>query len=221
MPVIVKDCPHCPATRSTFEIKWVENFAAPVWLVTATCAACRKPITAQVRRKDGTSASPNGIAGAIEPAFVILNAWPDRKAAGAPAHTPLAVARRFLEGESAYERHSWNAAVAMYRSALDIGTKALDGVPQGQTFFKRLEWLHDNHRITPDMRSWADQVRIDGNDALHDPEEFTEADAKPLRLFTEMFLRYVFELPGEVDAFRSSAVEADVIEAGTISEAPQ
>lgn len=90
----------------------------------------------------------------------------------------------------------------MYRSALDIATKALPEVPPGQTFFNRLVWLHDNHRITPDMKTWADHVRVEGNEALHDPDEFAEIDAKPLRLFTEMFLRYVFELPGEVRAFR-------------------
>ncbi len=96
----------------------------------------------------------------------------------------------------------------MYRSALDIATKGLEGIPKNQTFFKRLEWLHQNHRITPEIRSWADHVRVEGNDALHDPEDFTEEDAKPLRLFAEMFLRYVFELPGEVRAFRGE-IEAE------------
>jgi Domain of unknown function (DUF4145) len=89
----------------------------------------------------------------------------------------------------------------MYRSALDIATKGMQGVPAG-TFFKRLEWLHENHSITPDIRSWADHVRVEGNAALHDPEEFAEEDAKALRFFTEMFLRYVFELPGAVKEFR-------------------
>jgi hypothetical protein len=103
----------------------------------------------------------------------------------------------------------------MYRSALDIGTKALDGVPRGKSFFKRLEWLHENHRITPDMRDWADHVRVEGNEALHDPDEFTEEDAKPLRLFTEMFLKYVFELPGEVQAFRGeSEAQGETAEPG-------
>jgi len=78
---------------------------------------------------------------------------------------------------------------------------------QKGSFFERLKWLHDNHRITPDIRSWGDNVRIDGNDALHDADDFTEEDAKPLRLFTEMFLRYVFELPGEVAAFRAPPPE--------------
>ena len=94
----------------------------------------------------------------------------------------------------------------MYRSALDIATKGMEDAPKGLTFFNRLGWLHDNHRITPDIKAWADHVRIEGNESLHDPDEFTEADAKPLRFFTEMFLRYVFELPGEVRAFREEPV---------------
>ena len=76
-------------------------------------------------------------------------------------------------------------------------------VPAKASFFHRLEFLHETHKITPDMRSWADHVRVEGNAALHDPEEFAEADAKSLRLFTEMFLRYIFELPGAVRKFRN------------------
>lgn len=96
----------------------------------------------------------------------------------------------------------------MYRSALDIATKSLEGVPEKQTFYKRLIWLRDQGRITEEMKTWADQVRIEGNDALHDPEDFEESDAKPLRLFTEMFLRYVFELPGEVAAFKAASPQS-------------
>ncbi len=89
----------------------------------------------------------------------------------------------------------------MYRSALDIATKGMEGVPEG-TFFARLKWLHEHHAITPNIHDWATHVRVEGNAALHDPEEFSEDDAKALRFFTEMFLRYVFELPGAVREFR-------------------
>jgi hypothetical protein len=92
----------------------------------------------------------------------------------------------------------------MYRSALDIATKGMEGVPSG-TFYKRLEWLHDNSKITPDIRQWATHVRVEGNAALHDPEEFDSEDAQKLRFFTEMFLRYVFELPGAVKEFRKTS----------------
>lgn len=111
------------------------------------------------------------------------------------------MAKRFIEGEDAFRRHNWNSAVSMYRSALDIATKGMENAPTG-TFYKRLEWLNQNHRITPDIWSWASHVRIEGNAALHDPEDFDAEDAKTLRLFTEMFLRYVFELPGAVKEFR-------------------
>jgi hypothetical protein len=140
--------------------------------------------------------------GEIEPQWTVPLVWPSRRKPSAPAHTPAPVASRFVQGENAYQNGDWNAAAAMYRSALDVATKGMPDVPKGETFFKRLQWLNDHHRITPEIRAWGDTVRIEGNDALHGDDEFSEADTKPLRLFTEMFLRYVFELPGEVAAFR-------------------
>jgi hypothetical protein len=150
---------------------------------------------------------PNNTGKNIEPDFLVPNTWPERSEASAPGHTPKAVAARFLEGEDSFTRGKWNSAVAMYRSALDIATKGMEGVPKG-TFFERLKWLADNHAITTDMRSWADHVRVEGNAALHDPEEFDEDDARALRFFTEMFLRYVFELPGAVRQFRGEPPSA-------------
>jgi hypothetical protein len=144
----------------------------------------------------------------IEPAYTVSSIWPARLEPTAPRHTPPPVKARFLEGEDAFSRRKWNSAVAMYRSALDIATKAMNGVPANAAFFKRLEWLHQNHGITPEIRDWADHVRVEGNAALHDPDEFAEDDAKSLRFFTEMFLRYVFELPGEVRAFRGEPQQA-------------
>src|SRR5450631_1294914 len=53
----------------------------------------------------------------------------------------------------------------VYRSALDIATKSM----RSSSCHARLVWLHDNHAITPDFRSWADYARI-VNAALHDPD---------------------------------------------------
>lgn len=131
----------------------------------------------------------------------IMAAWPKIEAPSAPKFTPDPVAKRYLEAEDSFKRKKWTSAVAMYRSALDIATKGMEGVPK-EKFYDRLKWMEENNYITKEIRSWADHVRVDGNAALHDPDEFSEADAKPLRYFTEMFLRYVFELPGEVAAYR-------------------
>jgi len=175
----------------------------------ASCGACGKPICFIARNAHGQNANPQQVGHDIEPAFTIGGTWPTRSAAIAPPHTPDPVKKRFLEGEDAFRRGNWNSAVAMYRSALDIATKAMDGVPKGASFFGRLQWLHKNNGITPDIRAWADHVRVEGNAALHEPEEFSEDDAKALRFFTEMFLRYVFELPGEVKAFRGQVDPAE------------
>lgn len=204
MATVRYNCPHCAANRVAFEVVAANEMKSCVWTILAICGACRLPVCG-VASNPSTTGSPIGVKYALngsDSPWTVSALWPSHAQRDAPQHTPPAVARRFLEGEAAFERQSWNAAVAMYRSALDIATKQVDGVPKG-SFFNRLQWLHEQHRITPDMKDWADHVRVEGNEALHDPEEFVEGDARPLRLFTEMFLRYMFELPGEVTAFRA------------------
>lgn len=196
-------CPHCATVSVAADVVWQRGKNGRK-IVLMVCGACGLPITADVRQWDGANIDMIQTVGDLGASRCsIQQSWPAATASAAPAHTPVAVARRFVEGEEAYRRGSWNAAVSMYRSALDIATKGLDGVPK-KKFYDRLIWLHENHRITPDMKDWADHVRIEGNEALHDPDDFTEEDARPLRLFTEMFLRYLFELPGEVAAFRDA-----------------
>jgi hypothetical protein len=135
------------------------------------------------------------------PSYMLGPVSPSRTAPDAPRYTPGAVANRYVDGEHNFRDGRWNAAVAMYRSSLDIATKALEA--PGATFFLRLRWLEENHRITKDIWEWATKVRLEGNDALHDPEEFTQGDSAALRYFTEMFLRYVFQMPEEVKRFRT------------------
>ncbi|HEX7759836.1 MAG TPA: DUF4145 domain-containing protein [Caulobacteraceae bacterium] len=202
MASIRRTCPHCFTENVEFRIVWGGQRKQPItWNCIAICGGCGGPICFWASNST-PGQGPAAIGGFIEPAWIVPYTWPSIEPVRAPQHTPLSVASRFVQGENSFRRGDWNAAVAMYRSALDIGTKGLPDVPKGQSFFQRLTWLHDNHRITPDIRSWADHVRVEGNEALHDPDEFAEEDAKPLRFFTEMFLRYVFELPGEVRAFR-------------------
>jgi hypothetical protein len=208
MSVILRNCPHCPAESSSFTLIWtarIPNKPPYYHNCAAICGACSKPICFQVKKGDHGTTKPTDHVGNIEHGYHVVGIWPSRNQHVAPLHTPAAVKTRFLEGEDAFGRGRWNSAVAMYRSALDIATKAMEGVPPNSSFFRRLEWLHENHRITPDIKSWADHVRVEGNAALHDPEEFVEEDAKSLRFFTEMFLRYVFELPGEVRRFRGNS----------------
>lgn len=212
MAVLRVNCPHCPAEHVAFDVQWATRHKGlhHVWACTALCGACSFPISfIATAKSSGNQHPPMGaITSEISEQWFVKEVWPIKTAAVAPPHTPPSVRKRYLEGEDAFRRGNWNSAVAMYRSALDIATKTMDGVPQNQTFYQRLQWLHDNHGITPDIHSWASHVRVEGNAALHDPEDFAENDAKALRFFTEMFLRYVFELPGAVREFRGEVGDA-------------
>jgi hypothetical protein len=212
MGTLRRNCPHCPAEHVAFDVHWadvVPNANIRMLNCSAVCGACSKPICfVAIPTSSNNNTSPKAHSGDIELHWTIREVWPKVASPSAPPFTPDSVKKRFLEGEDAFKRNNWNSAVAMYRSALDIATKGMPGVPVNKNFFERLEWLHQNHMITPDIRSWADHVRVEGNAALHDPEDFDGEDAKPLRFFTEMFLRYVFELPGAVNSFRESANNA-------------
>lgn len=203
MAVFIRDCPFCPATNSTFTIQW-QGKVGNQWRVGATCGACGDFIAARLGGGNHPNATPQGASGNVGAlGFQVTQTWPSREAPVAPPHTPLPTANRFTDGEFNFQNGRWNVAVGMYRAALDLATKDLQA--QGATFFARLQWLHQNGRVTADIKDWADHVRVEGNGALHDPDDFTEADAKALRHFTTMFLRYVFEMPGLVAKFRNSA----------------
>src|SRR6185437_10437232 len=138
MAILRRNCPHCPAEHVAFDVKWAERASGHpyTWNGSATCGACNMPISFMAKPKNiaqQQQTSPTSINGDIEQIFQVLATWPTQDASTAPAHTPTSVAKRFLEGEDAFRRGNWNSAVAMYRSALDIATKGMDGVPAGKT----------------------------------------------------------------------------------------
>lgn len=86
----------------------------------------------------------------------------------------------------------------MFRKSLDVTLKHVH--PEGKgTLQKRIDALPQELGITPAMKQWAHEIRDLGNDAAHEEEPFTEGEAKALHAFTEMFLTYVFTLPGMLE----------------------
>ena len=64
----------------------------------------------------------------------------------------------------------------------------------------RIDALATKGVITQDLREWAHQIRLDGNDAVHDEDPFKKEEAEELLDFTELFLTYVYTLPGRLAA---------------------
>lgn len=73
------------------------------------------------------------------------------------------------------------------------------------TLEKRIDSLPAAMGVTPAMKEWAHQIRHLGNDAAHEDDPFSKEEADSLQAFTELFLTYVFTLPGMLAARKPTA----------------
>ena len=135
----------------------------------------------------------------------LVETFPKPVAVAAPEHTPDNVSRFYLQGMDNIARN-FNAAGTMFRKSLDAALKHLDKAGKG-TLEKRIDNLPAATGVTPAMKEWAHEIRHLGNDAAHEEDPFTEAEAKSLQAFTELFLTYAFTLPGMLLARKPAAQE--------------
>jgi hypothetical protein len=118
----------------------------------------------------------------------------------APDHTPEPVRSFFLEAVSCVKTAP-NASGAMFRKSLDAALKLLH--PNGSgNLIKRINSAADEGLLTKDLANWAHRLRIEGNDAVHDEDPFTQEEAEQLYQFAELFMMYVFTLPGMLEAYK-------------------
>jgi hypothetical protein len=134
--------------------------------------------------------------------FHIFGQWPSDQLV-VPDAIPENVGRFYLQGLESLKAKRWDAAGAMFRKALDVATKQLDVGLKNQPLARRIEALFAAGRITESVRDWSHEIRMDGNDAVHDEDPETEDDAVATERFTEAFLTYTFTLPAKVATNRT------------------
>ena len=146
--------------------------------------------------------------------FDIVQSYPEAPVTDAPEHTPPAVAAYYSQAHKALEAGLWDAAGAMARKTMDVATKLLksDKATAGDKLVTRIDRLANSHKITPQLAEWAHAVRLDGNHAAHDLDPFTEEQATQICAFTDMFLTYVYTMPGMLAARRSAKQPGDIAE---------
>ncbi|HJS84278.1 MAG TPA: DUF4145 domain-containing protein [Acetobacteraceae bacterium] len=125
----------------------------------------------------------------------LVEVCPKAEPPSAPKYLPDNIRRFFLQGLDSLRRKGYDAAGTMFRKSLDVALKRIH--PEGRgTLQRRIDTLPQEFGITSAMKEWAHEIRNLGNDAAHEEEPFTEAEAKALHAFTDMFLTYAFTLPG-------------------------
>jgi hypothetical protein len=69
------------------------------------------------------------------------------------------------------------------------------GAPENQSFQSYIEYLDKNRYVPPNGKKWVDAIRKKGNDANHEIALMTPKDAHNIVRFSEMLLRFVYEMP--------------------------
>lgn len=125
---------------------------------------------------------------------------PARTVSKSPEHVPAAAAKAYLEGSENLSDGRYSSAVAMFRRAIDVGTKQFNSDIDVWRLEKRIDKLAAEGLITKDLQAWTHKIRLEGNEAIHELEEPTKEQATELQLFTELMLVYLFTLPAKVKA---------------------
>jgi hypothetical protein len=205
-------CPYCRTEKAAFSARGAVPFqpGAPINLLFMQCRVCGNGIVVRVAGStpqltlwmQDSSSSPGNIVD-IQPQLIELKA---------PADVPGNIHAAYMSGLDNLSRtNGANAAAIMFRRTVELAVKKLN--PEGQgNLKKRIAELPDN-LATPAMKAWATHVRLEANEAAHEPEEFSEEDAKTLHTYAEMFLTYAFTLPAML---KRTAPEQDLKDLGEL-----
>ena len=206
MDMIIYDCPHCQTKGAGLRlhhpgVHYGQSGYREIFEVLATCMLCGRSVVATLSVRGGYGSPKDADLENIKVAAVA----PKPPSTAAPAFTPENVGRFFEQGMESLVRN-WDAAGAMFRKALESGLQ--DRWPNVTgSLYQRIEKIAEEGGLTTDMKEWAHQIRLDGNDAAHEHEPMGEHRARALAEFTKLFLLYAFSLPGMLREARENATE--------------
>ena len=183
---------------------------ARIWNAFCMCRKCQEGVIVKLAIDSSHSTDPSQAAGDPRDGnFLELSVHPTLHPTDAPTHVPKHIAREFEEAIDNLQRKNWTSAGMMFRRVLQRATSSL--APKGTDFrnmrlVARIDALEEKRSITPAMKAWAHNIRVEGNDATHEEdEEFSEQRARGMKDFTELFLIYAFTLPARIEASKSGA----------------
>ena len=163
-----------------------------------------------VKFTNSNARSTQDLLESINPAlrgYQISAIHPEPKRIEAPDHVPDGIAQDYREAADGLRRQSFTSAGMMFRKVLEQATLELAPASDRSALRKqrlndRIDTLAGQHLLTPTMRDWAHMIRLEGNEAAHEEEQFTQEKATQMKEFTELFLLYAFTLPARVAGAR-------------------
>jgi Domain of unknown function (DUF4145) len=202
------DCPHCLREAITCDLIGAAPIDPPHWALAFQCRRCRKPIGAVAFTVHFHSPADFRAAPYLgRPDITIGECYPAPPAPRVIKGLPVAVERQFREAEENRFRDNRESAGMMYRKAMDTALDELVADKQERDRRKRILKMVEQRKLTPDLGDWANEVRLLGNEAGHEPDAHDKADIADLAHFTRMLLIYLFEMPQRIAAMRARRAE--------------
>ncbi|MFQ5852453.1 MAG: DUF4145 domain-containing protein [Candidatus Binatia bacterium] len=87
------------------------------------------------------------------------------------------------------------------------------GANEGLTFAGYVDYLAGKGYVPPDGKAWVEQIRDQGNEAVHEIVVKSRNDANKVLGFVEMLLRFIYEFPAKVGGAPAVAEQETASEA--------
>lgn len=105
------------------------------------------------------------------------------------------VEQLFDEAKKCFSISAFTSTVMCCRKLL-MNIAVSEKAKEGLSFVEYVNYLNDNNYITPKGKQWVDSIRKLGNEANHKIAFKTQKEAERILTFTEMLLRFIYEMAG-------------------------
>ena len=196
------DCPQCEArvaaeSRGNYSVQtggWPDGPATRDRYALLSCPACEHPFLVVSRGEEEVDSEmwsgPNWT--------VLFPGGGGFELRGVPD----TIARSFGEAVLCFRAAANTATAVMCRRALEAVCK--DKGAMKRTLAANLEHLQERGTIDARLYEWADALRLVGNDAAHNVDEFmSKEDAKDGLDFTRAIIEYVYTFTDAFEKFKA------------------
>ena len=211
MTIITTRCPGCGVERMPMSVHAYTKLHDQAVYAFVVCPTCHQPAALLLApgpdRKTiadwfHTSQARGEFDACEQSGWDVLTSFPQFEEKSAPLHTPADIARLYKQAASASARQEFEAAGFLYGKVLESSIKQLDSTISGP-LATRIEALAKKGILSPEVASWAHEIRIVRNDAVHQLEQPSSDDVLAIAEFTEAFLLVVYTMREKYKARQS------------------
>lgn len=233
MSFVVSNCTYCGTKNIRLDNKGFNKVSTYQMDMLAACSHCNQPTVLRLTLKANVPYPLNEQlpkATKLE-SFGDLNLSlyfsigsiitpPKRDVIPCPEYVPDNIKTIFDEAATCLSQDCYTASGAMFRLCLDITTKELlqewiaadqessiqPNNTQRDKLYNRIEFLLERGIIPVDLKEYAHQIRLDGNDAAHDGTTNKE-EAEDLLDFSELFLERIYTIKKQLEIAQARRLE--------------